>query len=114
MVTVYRIDESGAEPVAVECRTPGYPNRDVSGAVMYDNTHYRTLAEAWGAQMEDAEAQVSLAGRSVAQAREALRGAEVEAGQAAERYAEVRRRHQRWKQRAAVAGQASRAPDAET
>lgn len=86
------------EPEPVECPNEGYPNRDAKGRVQYDNSHYTELVEAWEHLLRDVEAQVSIVGRDVEQARTALRRREQEAGEAAARFARIRDGHLRWLQ----------------
>lgn len=96
LVTVWFAGDGVTKPEAVACESPGYPNRDVEGRVMYHNSHFGTEAEAWARIMDNAEAAVSLTGRDVEQARTALRLANRRAGAAAVRFAKVRDNHDAW------------------
>lgn len=82
---LYRVDESGVRPVAVECDKPMFPFSDADGKTIYDNTHFASEDDAWEAQRRDVLAEVELAGRAVQHARAALSAAEAEAGRAAGR-----------------------------
>lgn len=84
---VWRGGDGQTEPVAVECEKPGYPNRDVHGDVMYDNTHFLTREQAWDSVRRNVEAWVSIAAGNLTQAQEALRIAEQRAAEAAQKMA---------------------------
>lgn len=79
---VWKLGEGGI-PVAVECETPGYPNRDTDGAVMYNNSHWPTEAEAWVAGHGDIDAELSYRTDEVAKLRRAVTRAERELADAA-------------------------------
>lgn len=41
-------------PIPVTCETFGYPNKDSRGQTMYENTHFRTVDDAWAALLANA------------------------------------------------------------
>lgn len=85
---VYKAGEERVESVV--CETPGYPNRDVNGEVMYHNTHFEIEAEAWQQTLAEAEARLVMAARRV----EALRKKLAEASLI---HVRTRNNYQDWK-----------------
>jgi hypothetical protein len=84
---VWKGGDNQTEPVAVACEKPGYPNRDVHGDVMYENTHFSTREQAWDSIRRSAEAQVTLGADRLTDAQQALRIAEQRAAEAAQKMA---------------------------
>ncbi|MDP3908873.1 MAG: hypothetical protein Q8Q14_00640 [Gemmatimonadales bacterium] len=101
MPTVWKLVDD--MPRAVECETPGYPNRDADGETMNSNTYFATEADAWIYAVRDAEAHVFLAARDVKNLRSALVRAEREASDAAIHIAKVLEAHHKWKEAEGVA-----------
>lgn len=64
MVDVWTFEDDKPEPIKTQCEVPGYPNRDVDGRTMYENTHYPTEEQAW------AKLEAMAAAREVNTARE--------------------------------------------
>lgn len=60
MIKVYTYDDEKACIVERECETFGYPHCDSAGSTMYENTHFRTPAEAWDKLVRELEAGLSL------------------------------------------------------
>lgn len=86
----YRGADVGTEPTELTYSGEfGYPNRCDNGDMMFDNTHFATKADAWKSLSLSVNAQVSIAGRRVENARQALKEAERFAGESAERFAIV-------------------------
>jgi hypothetical protein len=80
-----------SELEAPECTSYDAENeRDAKGRKVYVNSHYETLEEAWEHLVKDADAQVSLAGRDVDNARQSLNRAYKEAGEACARWRKIR------------------------
>jgi hypothetical protein len=70
-------------PREVECEVFKYPHTDADGDTIFENTHWLTEAEAWDYALTDANARISLAARSVRDARQRLAQEEKEAADAA-------------------------------
>lgn len=66
---VFKVDTRNTTVREVECETPGYPNKDVEGDVMYENTHFATAGEAWDRLESCCKAAVNLAGVHLAEIR---------------------------------------------
>ena len=86
-MTVWRGTDGDTAPVAVECQAFGHPNLDSDGRMMFENTHFRTEAEAWQSILSNVDDAVSLTGRRVAELRSALAKYESIAAKAAADYA---------------------------
>lgn len=96
---VYKVGEEMVEPV--ECETPGYPNRDVNGEVMYHNTHFEIEAEAWQQTLAEAEARLVMAARRVEELRKKLAEAGDELVEASLIHVRTRNNYQEWKRKTA-------------
>lgn len=59
----YKRDLTTNTVKAVECEKPSYPHTDADGDTIYENSHFKTEAEAWKVLEENAAAWV----RSTAQ-----------------------------------------------
>jgi hypothetical protein len=62
---VYEARGNMTEPRPVECEKPGYPNVDVDGNTMYENTHFINEDDAWDQLKGEREAHVSNAAGNV-------------------------------------------------
>ena len=83
MVTVWKLKNGVARPIAVRCKKPGYPNRDEDGETMYENSHYADEATAWAYLLECRASWVRSAASRVREARESLAKAEADLVEAA-------------------------------
>lgn len=91
----YRVNEDLEEPKAVEWDGPNGV-ADSDGETVYENTHFESLDAAWEKQAEIASGWVWFVGRRVKEVKAALREQEAEAGRAAEYFAAVQRKRQKW------------------
>jgi hypothetical protein len=91
MITGWRGSYGDDAPVEFQCEEFGWPHKTTTGEQMYENTHFRTIEEAWDNLKKNAEAQVYLSGQTVNQARYRLAEAEKHAANAAARYARITR-----------------------
>lgn len=97
MITVFCAGKTGTVPV--ECETPGWPNTDIDGNQMYDNTHFLTEAEAWKRVIADADAHVELETRHVQHLRQTLQAAEKDLVEAVLKQREAIGNHRDWQQK---------------
>ena len=67
-----------------------WPGKDEDGDTCYVNTHFECEADAWERLYAEASAFVSLSGRDVETAEQALAKARVDAGEAAKAFQKVR------------------------
>lgn len=72
MITVYYVDGSLVAPEPVECEKPDYPLRDAKGRVIYENSHYINVEDAWEALGKDVRSAVLFAARRVSDLRKQL------------------------------------------
>lgn len=79
--TAWTVRQVEAEP---------YPGKDEDGDTCYTNTHFAREADAWESLYAEAAAFVSLSGRDVENAKQALAKAQQEAGEAAQAFMTVR------------------------
>lgn len=79
--TAWTVRQVEAEP---------YPGKDEDGDTCYTNTHFAREADAWESLYAEAAAFVSLSGRDVEDAKQALAKAQQEAGEAAQAFMTVR------------------------
>lgn len=84
-------------PVKVKCETFGWPNFDENGERMYDNSHWRSEAEAWAYLIRNLNAFVQLSGRRVQECKDRLSDAYREAGDAAALYSAASENYEDWK-----------------
>lgn len=91
---IYRGSDEDYEPLECTCEKVGYPNDCTlpNGETerQYVNTHFVTKAEAWKNLLESSDAGVSLGGSRVAQCKQELLRAQIQAADDAERWAKVR------------------------
>jgi hypothetical protein len=76
MITVWRGSDGDDAPVEMQCKVFGFPNRTSSGEQMYQNTHFRTEAEAWQSILRSAKAGLSLSNSRLESCRVVLAEAE--------------------------------------
>ena len=91
---LYRAECKDLAPVLVECPDncrDMLSQNDADGRTIYDNSHFDTEADAWGSLMSDAEAWVSMSGRDIKADKIRLAKAREVAGDAAERFVDVKR-----------------------
>lgn len=67
-----------------------HPGKDEEGGTCYVNTHFEREADAWESLYAEAAAFVSLSGRDVENAKQALAKAQQAAGEAAQAFMTVR------------------------
>jgi hypothetical protein len=75
-----------------------YPGKDANGDICYENTHFKTEAEAWQAMIAEVAAWVSLSGNKVALARSRLRDFEEKAATCCVQYFKAQENYRRWLQ----------------
>lgn len=61
MTTVYYAGSDVLAPEPVKCDQIGYPNDDIKGRKMYDNSHFLTIEDAWQSLRSNALAGEQLA-----------------------------------------------------
>lgn len=66
----YTYNTEAAEVVAVECESIGYPNRDATGAVQYDNSHFDSWQDAHARLVAEIKAGIWLSSRALKDIRE--------------------------------------------
>jgi len=62
---VWRATDGDNAPVEMDCEEFGYPHRTTCGQTMYENTHFRTKAEAWENIRQSCKAGMFLLARSI-------------------------------------------------
>jgi len=67
MFNGWRGTDGDIEPVPFECEVWGYPNRTTTLEPMYDNTHFKTIGEAWKSIRRSWEAGMSLTTNAIKQ-----------------------------------------------
>lgn len=97
MITVFYAGKTG--PIPVECETPGWPNRDIDGNTMYDNTHFPTEAEAWKRVLAEADAHVEMEARHVQHLRQTLQDEEKKLVEAVLKQREAIDNHRDWQEK---------------
>ena len=108
-VKIWRGTDGDTAPVRMECDVFGWPNRTATGETMYENTYFRTEAEAWKSIIASVEAGVKLAGSRVLDLQEKLRSAQEQAGEAAADYVKAQDGYRHWRQKHEAALKASKA-----
>lgn len=96
MITVWRGTDGDLEPVKMECEAFGYPNYTGTGERMWDNSHFRTEAEAWNSILKSVMAYIALAARNVEHARGKLSAAEKESADACIAFVAAHDNYERW------------------
>lgn len=96
MITVWRGTDGDLEPVRMECEQFGYPNRTDTGERMWNNTHFRTEAEAWSSILKGVVACIALAARNVENARGKLSAAEKESADACTAFVAAHDNYEKW------------------
>lgn len=94
---IYRGTDGDTEPVEMECDAHGYPNATSTGEIMYENTHFKTEAEAWDSIAVSVKAMVELTGIDVRDCQARLGRAHESAGEAARDFALANRKFDEWK-----------------
>lgn len=82
-LVMWRADTSLWKAVMVECPRGLYPNHDADNIKIFDNTHFKTAAEAWEKLEGEASAWVTMAARNVESRKADLARANQEAAEAA-------------------------------
>lgn len=88
---VYTYNYDTAEVVERECEAFGYPHACSNGETMFENTHFRTPAEARDALVSNIEAGLRLDADERSRARQAFEAATARLADTAEKLAKVRR-----------------------
>lgn len=70
---VYTYDYDAAAVVETECEEFGHPHRDANGRQQYNNTHFRTAAEAHAKLLSELRAGMTLDVRELERRRAAAR-----------------------------------------
>lgn len=70
MITIYYAGLT--KPEERTCEKFGYPNKDNTGAIQYENTHFLDIEDAWGKVLAETEAGVLMDTRSVKDAMDRL------------------------------------------
>lgn len=78
MPTMFKVKYGTPRPIAVDCETPSYPERDADGDQILDNTHFLSEDDAWETLLREHDAGQYLAVRNVQRLREELAAAEKE------------------------------------
>ena len=94
---VWRVSHDLPWPEAVECDVPGWPNKDATGATMYDNTHFLEEKDCWEKMLVNAEAGQALGVVDLQQARAGVERATKRLADDAVRFTNTRRAHEEWK-----------------
>lgn len=92
----YRGADGDLEPVLCECEVRGYPNKTISGELMYDNTHFATEQEAWGSILSSWDAGVVLAVRALELARMVVEKATQELAEMSLNRVKAEDKHREW------------------
>ena len=90
-IVMWRGTDGMTEPVKVECPNGLWPNYDSDGIQIFENTHFAAEEEAWESIEESILAGISLSGRAVEIAREALQKANEQAADAALEFKQFRK-----------------------
>ncbi len=72
MTTMWKVVYGSSAPVEVQAEIPSYPNRDATGAQIFENTHFLDLDKAWKHHLAEHRAGLSLTSARVIEAREQL------------------------------------------
>ena len=80
MATMFKVKYGTPRPIAVDCETPSYPERerDADGDQILNNTHFLSEDDAWETLLREHDAGQYLAVRNVQRLREELAAAEKE------------------------------------
>lgn len=97
----YDPDRGLAHPLLTTCAKGkfGYPNQTVDGMTMYENTHFRTEAEAWKCLRDNADAHEKMWASDYRQAQTRLRICTDKLAQVAAFAVEVRENHRKFTER---------------
>lgn len=92
---IWTYDLTCLAPIKTACEKDrvGYPHRTVDGIAMYNNTHFRTLKEAWGRLVESADACAELDARNYRYAKAELEKTTAELVESSARAIEIRAAH---------------------
>ena len=94
---VWRVNHDLPWPEPVECGEYGWPNKDATGAPMFDNTHFREEEACWASLLSNAEAGQALGVGTLQNARAAVARAMRALADDAVRYTAARLAHEQWK-----------------
>lgn len=73
-----------------------WPGKDANGETCYENSHFKTEAEAWEAMIKDVSAGVSLSGLDVDSVRKRLRAHEERAATCCVQFARANDNYRQW------------------
>ena len=94
---IYRGTDGDIEPIEMECDIFGYPNKTTNGETMFENTHFKTEAEAWKSILASVKAGIMLVGGGVRNAEEELGRLRKQAGDRAKAFEEAHMKYDVWK-----------------